>query len=46
MRGPSRHLAREKAAKWRVYKECRREFSRNHEFSAAALTDFIGELLL
>ena len=41
MRDLPRHLAREKAAKWRVYKECRREFGRNHELSAAALADFI-----
>ena len=42
MRGPPRHLAREKAAKWRLYKECRREFGRNHELSAAALAEFIS----
>ena len=46
MRGPSHYLAREKAAKGRVYKECRREFGSNYELSAAALADFISKLSL
>ena len=41
IRGLPRHLVREKPAKWRVYKECRREFGRNHNLSTAALADFI-----
>ena len=42
MKGSLHCLAREKATRWKVYKEVRREFSRNHELEMAALDAFNG----
>ena len=46
MKGPPRCLAREKAAKWKVYKKIRREFGRNHKLAVAALDAFNGVNLI
>ena len=42
MKSPPLSLAREKAVKWKAYKEIRREFGRNHELAVAALDAFNG----
>ena len=42
MKGPPRCLAREKAARWKVYKEVRKGFGRNHELAVAVLDAFNG----
>ena len=40
MKDPPRWLAREKAVRWKEYKEVRRQFGRNHDLAAVALNSF------
>ena len=40
LRGPPSWLAREKASRWKVYKEVRREYGRHHDLASVALDAF------
>ena len=40
MKGPPSWLAREKASRWKEYKEVRREHGRHHDLESVALDAF------